>query len=97
MLLGLIIKPILIIRIVDYTWHDIFSVFIPCLRVTVASLPIPFIANYYITSLALPMWLEFILIAAISVLSVAVSSWYLGLTPEMRTKVVAMVRKKIGK
>ena len=28
-LLGLIIKPILIIRIVDYKWKDIFDVFIP--------------------------------------------------------------------
>ena len=34
-MLGLIIKPILIIKIVDYKWRDIFSVFIPCLKVVV--------------------------------------------------------------
>lgn len=94
-ILGFIVKPILITRIAHYTWHDIFSVFIPCLKVTLASLPIPFIANYYITSQHLPMWLEFILIVAACVASVAASSWYLGLTHEMRSKVLDAVRKKI--
>ena len=96
-ILGLIVKPILIIRITNYTWYDIFSVFIPCLKVTVASLPISFAANYYIANQHLPMWFEFIIIVAVCVVSVAVSSWYLGLTPEMRIKVVAMVRKKMWK
>ena len=96
-ILGLIVKPILIIRIAEYTWHEILSVFIPCLKVTVASLPVPFVTNHYITGQHLPMWLEFILIVAICVLSVAASSWYLGLTPEMRAKLVAIVRKRIGK
>jgi len=94
-ILGFVVKPILVTRIAHYTWHDIFSVFTPCLKVTLASLPIPFIANYYITSQHFPMWLEFILIVAICVLSVAASSWYLGLTPEMRSKVLDMIRKKI--
>ena len=94
-LLGVVVKPILVIKIVDYSWRDIFSVFIPCLKVTVASLPVPFMANYYIASLHLPMWLEFILIAAVCVLSVAASSWCLGLTHVMRLKMLEMVRKKL--
>ena len=97
MILGLIIKPILIIRIVDYTWRDIFSVFVPCLKVTAASLPLSFIADYYITSQHLPMWIEFILIVAVCVLSVAASSWFLGLTHEMRLKVLEMIRKKLNR
>lgn len=95
-LVGMVIKPILIIRIANYTWHDIFSVFIPCMKVTIASLPIPFMANYYISNQGLPMWLEFILIAAICIMSVAASSWYLGLTLEMRKKLIAIVNKKLN-
>ena len=95
-ILGFIVKPILIIRIANYTWHDIFSVFIPCMKVTIASLPIPFMANYYISNQGFPMWLEFILIAAICVMSVAASSWYLGLTVEMRKKLIAIVNKKLN-
>ena len=33
-IIGLIVKPILIIKLVDYTWREVFSVFVPCLRVT---------------------------------------------------------------
>ncbi len=34
-ILGLIVKPILIIKIVDYTWHDIFTLFRPCIVVSI--------------------------------------------------------------
>jgi len=94
-IIGLIIKPILIIRLVDYTWSDIFSVLVPCLKVTIASLPIPFIANHYIERLQFPMWLEFIFIAVISGLTVVTCSWYLGLTSEMRRKVLSLVENKL--
>lgn len=93
--IGLIIKPILLIRLVDYTWRDIFSVLIPCLKVTIASLPIPFIANHYIENLQLQMWLGFILVTFLCVASVGISSWYLGLDAEMRTKVKDVIRKKL--
>ena len=41
---GLIIKPILIIKIVGYKWSDVFSVFSPCLLVTIAAVPIPLLS-----------------------------------------------------
>lgn len=93
-IIGFIIKPILLIRLVNYRLRDILSVLIPCLRVTVVSLPIPFFATHYIVNLKLPIWLEFILIAVACCVSVAVCSWYLGLTPEMRSKVVGIVRRR---
>jgi len=96
-IIGLIIKPILLIRLVNYTLHDIFSVFIPCLKVTAASLPIPFITNYYLLGQNLPVWLDFILVAGICVISVAICSWYIGITSEMRGKVITLVRKRIKK
>ena len=39
--LGLIIKPVLIVKIVNYSWKDIIIVFRSCMLVTVVSLPIP--------------------------------------------------------
>ena len=93
-LLGIVIKPILIIKIVDYTWRDIFSVFKPCLYVTLASLPLP-LAVYYWLNDHDSIVLSFCIITAISVLSVIFSSWYLGMDKPMRQKVVEMVRKKL--
>lgn len=94
-LVGLVIKPILVIRIVNYTWHDVFSVLIPCLRVTLVSLPIPLFVDYWLDMLHLPMFTNFIITAFVCVISVACASWFLGLTPEMRTKVIGIVRKKL--
>jgi hypothetical protein len=96
MLLGLIIKPVLVIKIVNYTWHDVFSVFLPCLKVTLASLPLPLLSYYWFKNHD-SMVLSFCVITAVSVLSVACASWYLGMDKPMRQKVVEMVRKKLHK
>jgi len=93
-LLGLLIKPLLIIRIVDYNWREIISVFIPCLEVTMASLPLPLLVYYYMGENHLPVMLCFIVTVAICVVSVALSSWFFGLTRDMRTKLIDVVKKK---
>jgi len=95
-LLGLVIKPILIIRIVNYTWHDIFSVFIPCLKVFGTSLPVPLLVNHYLGQLHIPMLMHFILIVSFCVISVVCSSWFFGLTPDMRIKLKEQIKRNIG-
>ena len=95
-MLGIVIKPILIIKIVDYTWRDVFSVFKPCLYVTLASLPLPLAAHYWLNGHDSKV-LSFCVITAVSAISVACASWYLGMDKPMRQKVVEMVRKKLHK
>lgn len=94
-ILGLVVKPILIIRIVNYTWHDILSVFRPCLRVALASLPVPFFVKMYMDQLQLPIIVDFIIIVGVCILSVAISSWFFGLTTEMRNKLFSVLKDKI--
>ena len=95
-LLGVVIKPILIVKIVDYKWSDVLSVFKPCLYVTLSSLPLP-LAVYYWLNGHDSMVLSFCAITAVSILSVACASWYLGMDKSMRQKVVKMLRKKLHK
>ena len=90
--LGLIIKPILVIKIVDYTWKDIFSVFLPCLRVAACSLPIPLLLGYYLSDEILA---TFAIVVLVSILSVAISTWLVGMDQMMKHKVVELVNKKI--
>ena len=94
-ILGLVVKPILIIRIVNYTWRDILSVFLPCLKVILASLPVPFLVKMYIDQLQLPIIVNFIIIVGICVISVAISSWSFGFTKEMRNKLYFILNNKI--
>lgn len=93
-LLGLIIKPVLVIKIVDYTWKDILSVFIPCLRVVVCSLPIPFL---FYCKLEKETLASFTIILLTSIVSVFVSAWLVGLDKTMKKKVVGIIRKKLKK
>lgn len=94
-ILGLVIKPILVIKIVDYTWKDILSVFIPCIKVTLISLPLPLLFNYFVH--IDNRFVYIIVMGMICVATVSVATWFLGMTPRMKEKVLAEVRKKIRK
>lgn len=95
-LLGLIIKPLLIIKIVDYTWSEMFSVFFPCLKVSVASLPIPLLANYCLGLERDSIIFYFVPVIIISVLSVLCSCWFLGLDKELRKKLINQVKNRFS-
>lgn len=89
--LGLIIKPILVIKIVDYTWKDVFSVFIPCIRVVCVSLPIPLLLYYQLDDNTI---FAFVLLVMTSILSVTASTWFVGVDKEMKGKIVEFVKNK---
>jgi O-antigen/teichoic acid export membrane protein len=94
-ILGLIVKPLLVIKIVGYTWKDIFSVFVPCLKVTAVAVIVPMLSFLYLTFDN--QFTSLLTIGSISILSVGLSVWVLGLNKEMKAKVVEMVKKRIGK
>lgn len=95
MLLGLVIKPILIIKIVNYTWTDIMTVFRPCFMVSIIGSILP-IAIYMFKDSLLPNTIvQFFVLAGISVLSVAVTVWTIGLDRDMKSKLVSIIRSKL--
>lgn len=96
-IIGLVIKPILLSKIVGYTWNDIFSTVWPCLKVAFFSLLLPIVVTLYLKTLELSTFSSFVIIVLTSLVSVAGVVWVMGLTPEMRHKLVGIVRKKIGK
>ena len=95
--IGLVVKPILLIKIVDYTWKDIWAVMWPCAKVAMLSLPIPILVNYYLNNSNFGEIGYFIIIVAASILSVAGVVWTIGLTKDMRHKLVNAVRSKLKK
>ena len=93
-LLGVVVKPLLIIHQVNYTWSEILRVFRSCLAVTIVSLPIPIIINRLVDATQLPY---FVLVGMVCVISVALSVYFIGIDRETRGKVMGFVRKKLGK
>lgn len=92
-LLGVVVKPILIIKIVNYTWHDVISVLLPCFRVTFVALPIPLFVLYLCRDMG-GMVLSFIIIVVVSLCSVALCSWFLGMNAKQRGNVIEFVKKR---
>ena len=88
-MLGLIIKPILVIKIVDYKWRDIFSVFIPCFKVVLCSLPIPLLLYYRLGDDSLFSFLVVVLASGIAVLT---SAWFVGIEKKMRYVLACKVK-----
>lgn len=91
-LLGLVLKPILIIKIVNYKWSDVLSVFIPCLRVLLVSIPLPILAYLYLPHFHSNV-LSLIYIVCICVVSVFSVCWFIGIDYEMRQRLLVIVKK----
>lgn len=92
-ILGMIVKPMLIIKIVGYSWTDILSVFKPCFIVCVASCIIPLIVYVYKDNIFDNMIVEFLVLTVISVVSVAISVWIFGLDQRMRDMVHGVINR----
>lgn len=94
-LLGLIIKPILIIKIVGYTWSDVMKVFRPCLYVSIAGSIIPVIMYSYRNSLFPNTIFQFVGLTAVSILSVAIAVWFIGMDKGMKEKLLLLIKSKL--
>ena len=91
-IVGLIIKPLLIVKIADYTWREILGVFRPCLSVSIFSSLIVYgiISQVYIKGLR-----ELILIVVISVCVSSLAIYNIGLNKAMKSKIKAICTSKI--
>lgn len=96
-LAGLIIKPIMVVKIVEYKWTDIISVFKPCFCVTIASIPIPLLAYILIDNFIDNIILSFLINVVVSVISVAIATWFLGLSESMKKMAISFVKSKFNR
>lgn len=94
--LGLIQKPILLIRIVGYSWKDIYDVFRPCIIVTMLSCPIPTFLYLYKDTIFSNVWAEFFTLITIAVLNVLVVVWLYGISMKLRAKLSSFFLSKFN-
>ncbi len=91
-ILGIIVKPCLIIKIVDYKCSEIWSVYRSCIVVTLVSLPVPITIYRLLDTSEL---LNFIIVGFVCLLSIGITVFFFGIDIAMRKKVVDAVMKKI--
>lgn len=90
--IALIIKPVLIIKIAGYLWSEILSVFIVCVKVSMISIPIPWLMNAFVLN-EVNSLIRIMIIVGISILSVSLSVWLVGLDKDTRVKIVDFVKR----
>ena len=95
--LCLVIKPYLLVKIVGYKWSDLWMVFTPCIKVTLIAVPIPLAAFVFLQTNAFNEYARFAIMVPLSVLSVCIAVWFVGLTTEMKGFVKQIVQKMINK
>ena len=89
-ILGVVIKPILLCKIVKYSFRDIKSVFLPCLMVSIAACPIPILLNCYLDSSLINIFV----VCFVSALCTLTVIFYLGIDGHMRKTVICFAKGK---
>lgn len=91
-ILGLIVKPILIIKITKYNWTEIWSVYRPCLFVAVVSAFLAYGISKYIT---LTGFLRLVSVTAICLIVTLPTIYFLGLNKRMRIQMIDFIKRKL--
>lgn len=94
MILGIIVKPVLLIKIAQYTLHDIYSVFRPCLLVTLISLPIPISIVELLDCMKIK---NFIFCILASTIIIIIATYSVGIGKNERIKIRSYVIQKINR
>lgn len=91
LILALVIKPLLLIKLANFTYGDVKKVFIPCIKTLIISfIPSLIIANFLTGS-----YLQYLLLIIIVIAFVLLSVWFVGLEMSERNRVISVVMQKI--
>lgn len=95
--ISCVIKPVLLVKIVEYPLKDIISVFIICFRVSLLAMPLPIVFFMTLQDRELGEIAKFAIMVPLSILSVCATVWLAGLTPEMKDFIKQNVNKFLKK
>lgn len=79
-ILGLVVKPILIMKIVNYRRSEIFSVFLSCIKVLLVAIPVPLILSFYLED----SLINYFTICIVAIISVLLSIYCFGIDRQIK-------------
>jgi len=79
-ILGFVVKPILIMRIVNYHRSEIFSVFLSCIKVLLVAIPVPLILSFYLED----SLINYFTICIVTIISALLSIYCFGIDSGIR-------------
>lgn len=90
--LGIIVKPLLVYFLVDYSFKETYSIILRCFIVTVLAIILPLCLLLKFDENTL---LGFLIILFACLFSVIVFVWFVGIDRQLRQKIIEWIRNKI--
>lgn len=93
-IIALIIKPIMLVKIVNYNYGEIYRIFTNCLLVVIVSVPLPVLLFIYKESISENYYIREIVVCAFSIVCAVISIWFVGFDKTMRSKLISYVKQR---
>ncbi|MBS5551579.1 MAG: polysaccharide biosynthesis protein [Bacteroides sp.] len=94
-ILAFFIKPLLLHRIMGYSWKELKILFKSCLIVTLISIPVPILFYFFEKQIFHVQLIRFFSLIVICLLCTICSIWYIGLSHDMRVQLIRLIKNKI--
>lgn len=96
MTLGMIVKPILLVKYANYHWSEILLIFKECFVVLFCAALVPTVVHYLLVDVKEGAIIYSLFILLICFSSTSLAIWYFGLTNSVRCQLVAFIKKKLS-
>lgn len=94
-ILSFIVKPILMIKVMDYKWEEIKKMFTSCIIVTLISVPVPITIYVFRQNIFNNIFIEFVCIGLLCIVCAVVSIWRFGLDVENRKQIMTIIKNRL--
>lgn len=94
-IIALVVKPIMLVKIVNYRLSDILDVFKSCFLVAIVSVPVPLSFYLIKEEIQLNYYIRELLICMVAIISVVLAVWFIGLDKVTKQKLIVFLKDKL--
>lgn len=94
-IIALIVKPIMLVKIVNYNYRDIFLVFKNCFLVFIISAPLPITLMLYKDHICANYYMREMVVCVGSIICALTTIWFIGLDKVTKRKLRNILKEKI--
>ena len=93
--ISFVVKPILLVKIVGYSFMKIVKMLLVCFKVTICAIPLPLFSHYFINGSHLGSISAFSFRIFVSISCCMIAIWFVGLEKNIKKAIISFVLRKI--
>ena len=94
-IIALIVKPIMLVKIVNYNYREIYQVFKNCFIVFIISAPLPLLLMVYKEHICDNYYLQELIVCVGSIICSLATIWFVGFDKNIREKIKSLIKSRI--